>query len=89
MTNFSTQAGTPKSSVLIPFGIALIAVGLILPVPATQFARTFSDSTVRSLVFILTDVFRLSFFAGILCVILGVVRNRSQKQKSPAKVAKV
>ena len=72
-----------KKSILIPFGILLILLGLFVPGPLMQAALSMQTSTLRSVSFVATDLFRLGAFVGVTTVIIGVLRNRKLKQQSP------
>jgi len=69
----------PKRSVLLPLGAVLIVLGFTVPRPLTEAAKGMSLGPLRSIAFIGTDVFRLCFFAGVGCVIIGALRNQNQK----------
>src|SRR6184192_3687044 len=81
LQEISPVCGTtqPKKSILLPLGIVLVILGLVVPSPLSQAASHMVPGTLRSVVFISTDVFRLFFFAGIVCAIIGVIRNRKKK----------
>ena len=74
----------PKSSNLVPVGIVLIVLGLLLPNQVNGVAAGMSPGTARSIAFVVTDVLRLCFFAGIATLIIGIVRNRKSKQTEAA-----
>lgn len=65
----------PRRSKLFPVGWALIAC-VLLPLPTTSVAAALGPGAVRDLLLVGADVFRLCFFAGIACVIVGALRNR-------------
>ncbi len=77
------NAAPPKKSILLPLGILLILLGLFVPRPLMQAASGMQPGTFRSVAFISTDLFRLCFFAGVICVIIGALRRRKQKQEPP------
>jgi hypothetical protein len=81
----NTQSQTPpptrnvsKKSVLLPLGIVLILLGLLAPRPLSQAASSMGPGMLRSIAFISTDVLRLSFFGGVVCVIIGALRSRKR-----------
>lgn len=79
--NIATQATigpARKKSALLPIGIILIVVGLFLPERLWNVATQLRPGDVRSVLFISTDLFRLCFFAGVACTIIGVLRNRKK-----------
>ena len=83
MMNVHSQTPPPnrkvsKKSVLIPLGIVLILLGLLAPRPLSQAASNMEPGTLRSIAFISTDVLRVCFFGGIVCVIIGVLRSRKK-----------
>lgn len=63
---------------LLPLGIVLILIGVLAPLPLSQAARSMEPGGLRSIALIATDVLRLSFFGGVACVIIGVLRNRKK-----------
>ena len=67
-----------KKSVLLPLGIALVLVGLLAPRAFSLAARSMEPGTLRSIVSIATDLFRLCVFGGVVCVIIGVLRDRKK-----------
>jgi hypothetical protein len=77
------EAKPPKKSVLLPLGILLILLGIVTPRPLAQAASGMEPGTLRSVMFLFTDVLRLSFFAGVGCIIIGILRNRKLKQQPP------
>jgi hypothetical protein len=78
--NMRSEKG--KKSKLVPVGILLILLGLLLPRLIANMAQVMTDSAVKSLLFILTDTFRLCFFIGLICSIIGGLRNRKIKKQS-------
>jgi hypothetical protein len=67
-----------KKSILLPLGIALIFLGLFVPRPLSQAASSMEPGVLRSIALISTDLLRLCFFGGVLCVIIGVLRSRKR-----------
>jgi len=83
MMNVHSQTPPPnlkvsKKSVLIPLGIVLLLLGLLAPRPLSQVASNMEPGTLRSIAFISTDVLRVCFFGGIVCVIIGMLRSRKK-----------
>jgi hypothetical protein len=70
-----------KNSRLVPVGIVLILLGLFVPQSLDQIARSISPGALRAFSFIATDLFRVGFFIGIACTIIGALRNRKLKQQ--------
>ncbi len=69
-------ADKPRKSKLVPIGIVLMVVGKIGPRPIWNAAESMSDNGLKSILFLLTDAFRLAFFIGLTCLIIGLLRNR-------------
>ena len=67
-----------KKSVLLPLGIVLILLGLLVPRALSLAARGMEPGMLRSIASISTDLFRLCVFGGIVCVIIGVLRDRKK-----------
>lgn len=67
-----------KKSVLLPLGIALILLGLLAPGPLSEVAESMEPGAIRSIAFVSTDLLRLCFFGGLICVIVGVLRSRKK-----------
>jgi len=77
----NTTIPPDKKSALVPIGIILILLAIVAPRPLMRAAQSMQPGTLRSVCFIATDLFRLCFFAGIGCAIIGALRNRKLKQK--------
>ena len=73
--------GKMQKSKLVPVGIFLIILGIGLPRLIANIAQPMDESALRSLLFISTDLFRLCFFIGIICSIIGGLRNRKMKKQ--------
>ena len=69
-----------KKSKLFPTGIVLMVIGLLLPRRIWEIAESMTDSVIKSLLFISTDLFRLCFFIGLIFLIIGILRNRKFKK---------
>ena len=67
-----------ERSLILPIGIVLILLGFLVPRPLEDLARGM-ESNLRSIGLILTDGFRLCFFAGIACVVIALLRNRKRR----------
>ena len=74
----------PKKSILVPLGVLLILLGLVVPLPLAPAAQSMQPSTLRSVSFLAINLFRLCFFVGVGCAIIGALRNRKLKQAPPA-----
>jgi hypothetical protein len=59
-------------------GVVLILLGLLAPRPLSQAASSMEPGMLRAIAFISTDVLLLCFFAGVVCVIIGVLRRRKR-----------
>jgi hypothetical protein len=77
------SGASPKKSILLPLGILLVLLGILVPRLLTQVAIGMQPGMLRSIALISTDLFRLCFFAGVVCVIIGALRRRKQKQEPP------
>jgi hypothetical protein len=73
--------GKKLKSKLVPIGIILILLGLFLPRQLANIAQPMDASAIRSILFISTDLFRLCFFVGLICAIIGALRNRKLKKQ--------
>ncbi len=82
-----------KKSMLLPIGVALIAIGLLTPGPVAMIARSIqpqgvADAPVQLISGILligSDLLRVLFFGGVACVIIGALRNRRERVASSRK----
>jgi predicted tellurium resistance membrane protein TerC len=74
---------TPKKSILVPFGVLLILFGIVVPLPLAPAAQSMQPGTLRSVSFLAINLFRLCFFVGVGCAIIGARRNRKRKQEPP------
>jgi hypothetical protein len=72
-----------QKSILLPLGIALISLGLVLPIALGRVAQDMQPGTLRSVCFFWVDLFRACFFAGIAFLVFGVLRNRKSKPPPP------
>jgi hypothetical protein len=71
-----SQNTTTKKAVLLPLGIVLIFLGLLAARPLFQAAAGMEPGILRSEALILTDILRLGFLGGVICVIIGLLRRR-------------
>jgi hypothetical protein len=87
--NTASPAGppSPQRSRLVPVGVVLLLLGLLIPRPLDTMAQQMPDDGLKGLAFILTDVFRLCFFVGVACWIIGALRNRRWKKSAEVPVA--
>jgi predicted tellurium resistance membrane protein TerC len=74
---------TPKKSILVPIGVLLILLGIVVPLPLTPAAQSMQPGTLRSVALLAINLFRVCFFAGVACAIIGARRNRELKQGPP------
>lgn len=79
-----------KKSKLVKIGGVLILIGLFLPRQIDNIAQSMDTGILRAELFFSTDLFRLCFFVGIICFIIGLLRNRKMKKQhiSQEKVGK-
>jgi hypothetical protein len=71
-----------RRSKLVPAGAVLVGLAFLVPVPLDRAARQMAPGLGRAVAFIATDVFRLCFFAGIACLLVGWLRNRKLKREA-------
>jgi len=69
----------PKKSILVPLGVFLILLGLVAPLPLAPAAQSMPPGTLRSVSLLAINLFRLGFFVGVGCAIIGALRNRKLK----------
>ena len=74
---------TPKKSILVPLGVLLILIGLIVPIALTPAPQSAQPSTLGSANFLVINLFRVCLPAGIVCAIVGALRNRKLRLQSP------
>ena len=73
----STPTSTIQKSQLLPLGILLMVVGLLGRNPMAAAVMSMQPSELRGILFVLaTDGLSLCFFAGLICALLGWLRNR-------------
>jgi hypothetical protein len=73
----STPTSTIPKSKLLPIGILLMVVGLFGRNPMTAAVMSMQPIELRGILFVLaTDGLSLCFFAGLICALLGWLRNR-------------
>lgn len=65
----------------MPLGLGLLIAGLVVPRPLDLVAQQMPLRTVRALLFLGTDLFRLCFFAGLALLIIGALRNRRARRQ--------
>jgi hypothetical protein len=74
------QLRTPKSK-LPPIGILLMVVGLLGRQPLAKAALAMQPGAFqRVLLLAATDGLILCFFAGVICALLGWLRNRREQR---------
>jgi hypothetical protein len=76
------RRNAPRRSVLVPWGGVLVLLALFAPRRIQSMAEAMDAGGLRSLLFIMTDVFRLAFFVGVAFLIIGVLRNRRYKREA-------
>jgi hypothetical protein len=77
----------PKKSLLVPAGVLLILLSLVGPLPLAPAAQSTPPGTLRSVSYLAVNLFRLCFFVGIVCAIVGARRNRQLKQSLSTETA--
>lgn len=70
----------PKKSILVPLGVLLILAGLVGPLPLTPLP----PATPSSGASLAINLFRLCLLVGIVCAIIGALRNRKLKARAAA-----
>jgi lipoprotein signal peptidase len=73
----------PKKSILVPLGVFLILLGLIGPLPFTPAPGTVQSHASHPDYFLIINLLRACLVVGIVCALLGAVRNRKLKQPAP------
>jgi hypothetical protein len=74
------QPRTPKSK-LLPTGILLMVVGLLGRQPLAKAALAIQPGGFqRVLLLVATDGLILCLFAGVICALLGWLRNRREQR---------
>ena len=76
----------PKKSILVPLGVFLILLGLIGPLPLTPTPQTVQLNAPHPNYSLIINLFYVCLVVGIVCAIIGVVRNRRLKQQVPESV---
>jgi predicted tellurium resistance membrane protein TerC len=75
-------SSAPSKSILVPLGVVLILLGIVAPLPVAPAAQSMPPGTLRSLSFLAVNLFRICFFVGVACAIVGARRNRKLKQRN-------
>lgn len=70
-----------KKSKLVKIGGILILIGLFLPRQIDNIAQSMDKGLLMVALFLFTDLFRLCFFVGVTCSIIGLLRNRKMKRE--------
>jgi hypothetical protein len=65
----------PKKSILLPLGVLLILLGLIAPLALIPPGQTTPPNSLA------VNSFRVSLLIGVVCAIVGLVRNRKLKDE--------
>ena len=79
-------SSAPKKSILVPLGVLLILLGIVAPLPLAPAAESMPPGTLRSVSFLVLNLFRLCFFVGVACAIVGARRNRRLKQTNQERI---
>ncbi len=66
-----------QKSKLVPAGIILMILGLFAR-SFVVFVKSSIQDSMKPLFLILTDMLRLCFFVGLICLIIGMMRNRKR-----------
>ncbi|MFH1440823.1 MAG: hypothetical protein ABIH18_02110 [Candidatus Omnitrophota bacterium] len=67
-----------QKSKLVPAGIILMILGFCAR-SLSIYAKSSIPYNLKPLLFIFTDVLRLCFFVGLICLIIGMMRNRERR----------
>ena len=79
----SKPTSTIPKSKLLPIGILLMVVGLFGRNPMTAAVMSMQPSELRGILFVLaTDGLSLCFFAGLICALIGWLRNRRAQRNA-------
>jgi len=79
MTPPEPTSPTPKSK-LVPIGILFIVLGLFGRQPLASAVVAMQPSSLRGILFVIaTDGLTILFVAGVICALLGWMRNRRAK----------
>jgi len=79
----STPTSTIQKSKLLPAGILLMVVGLLGRNPITAAVMSMQPSELRGILFVLaTDGLTLCFFAGLICALIGWLRNKRAQRNA-------
>jgi hypothetical protein len=79
----STPTSTIQKSQLLPLGILLMVVGLLGRNPMAAAVMSMQPSELRGILFVLaTDGLSLCFFAGLICALIGWLRNRRAQRNA-------
>ena len=73
-------SSAPKKSILVPLGVLLVLLALVAPLPLAPAVESMPPGTLRSVAFLVINLFRLCFVMGVGCAIVGFRRNRKSKQ---------
>ena len=79
-------SSAPTKSILVPLGVLLILLGIVAPLPLAPAAQSMPPGTLRSVSFLAINLFRLCFFVGVACAIVGARRNRKLKQTNQERI---
>jgi hypothetical protein len=83
LSSMSTPTSTIPKSKLLPVGILLMVVGLLGRNPMTAAVMAMQPSELRGILLVLaTDGLSLCFFAGLICALLGWLRNRCAQRNT-------
>jgi hypothetical protein len=76
----TTPASPNTKSKLLPIGILFMVVGLLGRPGLIQVVATMQPSNLRGILFVIaTDGCTLLFMAGLVCALLGWMRNNRSK----------
>jgi hypothetical protein len=79
----------PRRSRLLLVGTVLVLMAVVIPRPLMTLAEQTPPGLLRPIALIFTDVFRLCFFAGLGCWIIGALRNRRWRKEAEAPKAEL
>ncbi len=65
----------------LSIGIIVMIVSLVLPTIFARIAVPMEGGWLRYVLMSSIDIFRICFFVGLVCAIIGVVKRRKLKQQ--------
>jgi hypothetical protein len=79
----TTPTSPTLKSKLVPVGLLFIVVGLFGRQPLAKAVAAMEPSSLRGILYVIaTDGLTLLFFVGVICALIGWLRNR-KAQRAP------